>query len=61
MVTKQVRIDVLHKTVTKNCVSSPERTAICSGRWWRGKPGGVYKDRIVIFFSFMGVLVRFGL
>jgi hypothetical protein len=35
--------------------------AVCSSRRWRGRPGGVYKDRIVIFFSFMGVLVRFGL
>jgi hypothetical protein len=35
--------------------------AVCSGHRWRGRPGGVYKDRIVIFFSFMGVLIRFGL
>jgi hypothetical protein len=34
VVTKQVGIDMLHKTATKNCVSSPERRSALSSMLW---------------------------
>jgi hypothetical protein len=63
-VIKQVGIDVLHKTATKTVFlrrRGGRLQAVCSGHRRRGRLGGVYKDRVVIFFSFKGVLVRFGL
>jgi len=64
-VTKQVGVDMLHKTATKKTLFLRQRggrlQAVCSGQRRQGRPGGVYKDRVVIFFPFNGVLVRFGL
>ena len=54
-VTKQVGVDMLHKTATKKTLFLRQRggrlQAVCSGRRQRGMPGGVYKDRVV--FSFL--------
>ncbi|CAN6214573.1 unnamed protein product [Urochloa humidicola] len=60
-VKKHVDVGVLHKTASKINVlrqGGGRLQAGCSDRRRRGRPGGMYKDLNVIYFSSKGVLVK---